>query len=61
MNGRYSEAQLLGAISSALSSNDLPAVVALMRLLAVEAPGTASVLYDTIQLLAADDPAEVSS
>lgn len=45
---RYTDEQVLTAISAALQARDMPAVVDLLRVLAVQAPDKAQVIYDAI-------------
>lgn len=49
--GEYSAAQLMAGISAALKAGDMPAVVDLLHLLAVESPRDAALIVDTIEAL----------
>lgn len=42
--------QIMTAIASALEARDFPAVVALMKMLAVRDPASAQLIYDVIML-----------
>jgi hypothetical protein len=50
----YTDAQLIGAIAAALRASDMPAVVGLLKMLAVQNPREAEIIYDAIMLLATD-------
>lgn len=47
----FSDAQILGGISSALRAGDMEAVVDLLHLLAIQSPREARLIVDTIELL----------
>lgn len=46
----YTPAQIMTAISAALNEGDMPAVVSLLRLLAVKDPTSAQMILDAIEV-----------
>lgn len=44
----FTDEQILGAISRAIEAHDMPAVAALLRVLAVQAPDKAQQIYDVV-------------